>query len=886
MNKKSYEIAFRLGAKMDSSLRTAFASANKNMAQLNRNSGSLTQSTGTLTKTMSSLTGAVGSVTPAFGNMLKNVSGGITSGLIAPFRNAIGMVKQYAGALGLLSGGALAGAGMSRLSAIENAQTSLTVMMGDAKKAKVFLDEVLAFAKTTPFAFPDLAETSRNLIAFGMDAKKVVPTMKAIGDAAAASGKGSEGLRQIAGAFGSIQVSGTLSLGEINRLMDAGIPALKIMANQTGKSVDQIKKDISKGMFESSKAIDMLVDGMQNGTKGIAGQTAAMAGIMEETKKNWTGSVDSLKSSISSTMATLIEPAKPHIQAAMAWFGKQFGKLPSIVFPIVNAVKPAFVNISKAVMNTGKFISSAFKTLKGGVGTIEGILSFRKLGFSKGETDSIVAGIQQVRSNFQLLFTKIRSYIPPFVEGIKTAFTKFGPILAKAADGFVIYSTVVRKVISFIAPYIKQGLGAVVGVIRNVVSTISTFWKENGAQIIQAVKNVANVIGNVFKVLAPVVLFLVRTIWNNVKGVIRGGLNIILGLVQVFSSLFTGNWKGLWDGVKQLLGGAIEFLWNAWNLLMMGRLVKGAAMLVKSIVGFFKGLGPKLATNVQYYYHLFMDKFYAIGIGIFRVIGSSVGKIIGVARNAITNFITIFQTARTFGVNIFTSIFSAVRNMFSGVFGFIRNIISTIVGGAISRISGFVTSIQGFILNLQTNLYSIFTNLQTVMATPFNHLRTIVSEVVSGATGLVKGLFDGVTAAGRGAINSLVAAANGMIGGINKISFTVPEWVPKFGGQSFGFNLPQIPMLAKGGITTGPTLAMIGEGAEQEAVLPLSKLNALLNPPKDKGNGGNQYVYSPTYKFYGNTSKEDVEKVDNNSKRDFERWSREKEEDDDRLSFA
>jgi len=38
-----------------------------------------------------------------------------------------------------------------------------------------------------------------------------------------------------------------------------------------------------------------------------------------------------------------------------------------------------------------------------------------------------------------------------------------------------------------------------------------------------------------------------------------------------------------------------------------------------------------------------------------------------------------------------------------------------------------------------------------------------------------------------------------------------------------------IPYLAEGGVTTGPTLAMIGEGREQEAVLPLSKLQGLLN---------------------------------------------------------
>ena len=43
--------------------------------------------------------------------------------------------------------------------------------------------------------------------------------------------------------------------------------------------------------------------------------------------------------------------------------------------------------------------------------------------------------------------------------------------------------------------------------------------------------------------------------------------------------------------------------------------------------------------------------------------------------------------------------------------------------------------------------------------------------------------------------------------------------------QSVGGFMPNIPMLAEGGIVTGPTLAMIGEGAQSEAVIPLDRLH-------------------------------------------------------------
>jgi hypothetical protein len=57
---------------------------------------------------------------------------------------------------------------------------------------------------------------------------------------------------------------------------------------------------------------------------------------------------------------------------------------------------------------------------------------------------------------------------------------------------------------------------------------------------------------------------------------------------------------------------------------------------------------------------------------------------------------------------------------------------------------------------------------------------------------------------------------------LNKINFKVPDWVPGIGGKGFDVNLPTIPMLANGGIVSGPTLAMIGE-AGPEAVVPLGR---------------------------------------------------------------
>jgi hypothetical protein len=55
---------------------------------------------------------------------------------------------------------------------------------------------------------------------------------------------------------------------------------------------------------------------------------------------------------------------------------------------------------------------------------------------------------------------------------------------------------------------------------------------------------------------------------------------------------------------------------------------------------------------------------------------------------------------------------------------------------------------------------------------------------------------------------------------------------------SITLGTPNIPYLASGGVTTGPTMAMIGEGRENEAVLPLSKLDGMLRTASVQGAGG------------------------------------------------
>ena len=160
----------------------------------------------------------------------------------------------------------------------------------------------------------------------------------------------------------------------------------------------------------------------------------------------------------------------------------------------------------------------------------------------------------------------------------------------------------------------------------------------------------------------------------------------------------------------------------------------------------------------------------------------------------------------------------------------------------------------------------------------------------SSAWGKVKsvfsGVFDSLLGIAKSPINKIIGLVNSAIGSINGISVKIPDWVPKYGGSTFGVNLPKVPQLAEGGIATRSTLANIGEGGEPEAVIPLSKLSTMLDT---RGGGrGDTIVFSPVINISGSSSDPyaDVKRGIDEGLNDFEKRYLRMKAQQHRLSYA
>ena len=183
----------------------------------------------------------------------------------------------------------------------------------------------------------------------------------------------------------------------------------------------------------------------------------------------------------------------------------------------------------------------------------------------------------------------------------------------------------------------------------------------------------------------------------------------------------------------------------------------------------------------------------------------------------------------------------------------LSNLANTVLAGletAFVALSPYIQSVIGILTNLIEFVTNVFSgNWSAAWQNIVNIFENVFGMIVNLA---------------KVPINAVISAINWVLSKINSISVTIPDWVPGVGGKTLGFNIPTIPALAAGGVATAPTLAMIGEGGEPEAVLPLSKLAALLDEwskkPKPgggpQGGGDTPIQFSPVFNFYGPTTKE------------------------------
>lgn len=142
-------------------------------------------------------------------------------------------------------------------------------LTGSADAAKKHLGDLNKFAAQTPFDVAGVRESSRLLHAFGVETKHVVPILRTLGDAAAATGKGDEGLVELSKIIGQISAKGTILKRDLDRITQQGINSARLIGDEMGMTSAQVYEATSKGALSAGDALDALLKGLSKKYAGL-----------------------------------------------------------------------------------------------------------------------------------------------------------------------------------------------------------------------------------------------------------------------------------------------------------------------------------------------------------------------------------------------------------------------------------------------------------------------------------------------------------------------------------------------------------------------------------------------------------------------------------------
>ena len=184
---------------------------------------------GLRTQVNRAVSAAFSGVKNIIGNVLQGIGQSIGQSIFNSITNAVSRFTS-----GIFSAGI----------AVEQLGVAFETIIGNATKAKNLLEEIGVFARSTPFELPEVQAASRQLLAFGVESDRIIPTLRRLGDISAGLGIR---LQELAFLYGQTRTQQTLYTQDINQFASRGVPIYEKLAEVLGTVPTEVKKIAAEG---------------------------------------------------------------------------------------------------------------------------------------------------------------------------------------------------------------------------------------------------------------------------------------------------------------------------------------------------------------------------------------------------------------------------------------------------------------------------------------------------------------------------------------------------------------------------------------------------------------------------------------------------------------
>lgn len=603
------------------------------------------------------------------------------------------------------------GKATARLDAMQKAKQVIGVLAGSSEKAAQVVNKLSDAVSDTAYGLDTASSSTQKLATSGLNLDKSTRMVKDMMDAISFYGDGTnETLANTVDAIAKMNASGKISADQWQRLTDAGIPVLKIFAEKTGKSMEEVSDSFSKGEISAQEFNDVLMDALENGTEtfpAVAGKAKEMAGSFATSFSNMAARIAiGIANIIEALNNFLTDSGLPNIQGMIAGFGSVIRNVLNWIAAelpkALNAVKDFFAPTAEAIKVAAEKIQEAWNKVKDTVK--EKLDPGDSLNFIKDALDRIKEILPQV-------VEKVGEFAAAFIDKLPTIIDKakeLAPLIAAVAGAFATWKGI--KAVSDIAKTVGDA-GKKIKTFGSLVSKGSglldglAYAASSGTGVFASMAESFTLAGGGLSGLSAAL------------GVIGGPITLVVvaigALVAAFVYLWNTSdgfrefWINLWNSIKETAGQVIDGIVNFFTVTVPEGF-NNFINTVSEIPGKITTFLTEVVSNVASWASEMVQKaiqagseFVSSAINFIQQLPSKVWSWLSSTISNAANFASQFvQQAIQAGQNFF----SEIVNKIGQIPGEMISIGSEIVNGIKSGISGAWSSLTGWLGNMAKGL--------------------------------------------------------------------------------------------------------------------------------------------------------------------------------------
>lgn len=255
-------------------------------------------------------TGGIKNLQVTFGNLAKGIDKGSLS--VEDFSTSLVGLGTKAGGVAAAVGAAAAVIGVIVSKSVqarremESMEISFSVLTGSMERAKSLIGQMKALGAASPLQTSDIAKAGQTLMGFGVDVHRVMPILRQLSDISMGD---SQRFQSLALAFAQMSAQGRLMGQDLNQMVNAGFNPLQIISEKTGKSIGQLKDEMSRGKISSQDIANAFAAATQEGGK--------FYGMTEKLGKSLNGMFNQQQDKLNQQWAELGEKITPQVVSSM-----------------------------------------------------------------------------------------------------------------------------------------------------------------------------------------------------------------------------------------------------------------------------------------------------------------------------------------------------------------------------------------------------------------------------------------------------------------------------------------------------------------------------------------------------------------------------------------